>query len=251
MNPNDLVILNGATELAQRGEKVLAYALLKPLLKTNPNDVNLLLWIAFTAPDLSESEFAIIKAGMVDAIHPGLASARNWLASAFAAQKAQLGQSAAPTLTAPVEEEMDDEPTTQLRMIVAEQPIVSPGFSPRQQAATALIEPPQMIQQLAALPVTLLEKPAVSAPLLPLVSPDSVAIVHETAPAQAAINWEECYPHLYEQVPIPAWAKPITMPEPLPVVEPEPEPEIALNSLADHSRQPSRWAKAVKGFFAK
>jgi len=82
MNSNDLATFNQAVQLAQTGQKDSAYLRLKSLLKTNNNhhEPGLLLWLAFTSPDLQESEMALARVTNLDPNNPGLNSARAWLA---------------------------------------------------------------------------------------------------------------------------------------------------------------------------
>jgi hypothetical protein len=208
MNPTDQTLLNEAIALAQHGEKLQAYTRLKTLLRTNPKNLTLLLWIAFTAPDLTEADLALAKARLVDPNHPDLARARKWLEATIEAQaQAQLQSQAQPV---PVQAE-------EIQIKIQSVPQV-------QQETNDLTE------------VNLSDGAVVQTELKESQNP-------------FAINWAEYYPHLDERVPVPAWAKPVTVVAAEPAPEPQPEPEIIVPPLP--AREPSRWTKMVKGFFIK
>lgn len=80
MQNADLESFNHAVELANTGRKQEARAILAQLLRTYPNDPNILLWLAFTTEDLNQSRQAIQKARMIDPNYPALAGAESWLA---------------------------------------------------------------------------------------------------------------------------------------------------------------------------
>jgi hypothetical protein len=81
MNADELTRFNQAIVLAQSGQKQLAYTQLKALAQvTGVKDYNLLLWIAFTTPDLEEAETAISMADVAAGSgNPSVISARSWL----------------------------------------------------------------------------------------------------------------------------------------------------------------------------
>jgi hypothetical protein len=79
MNSTDVATLNNAIALAKIGEKEQAHSMLANLLQQNPNEPNLLLWIAFTASNLEESRRALTQVAKVDPSNPNLANALNWL----------------------------------------------------------------------------------------------------------------------------------------------------------------------------
>lgn len=81
MNTTETATFNQAVQLAQAGQKAEAYRQIKDLFRANPNDVNVLLWLAFTSPDLVEAERAIDKAARLELANPSVASARTWLAN--------------------------------------------------------------------------------------------------------------------------------------------------------------------------
>jgi hypothetical protein len=81
MNQQDLVAFNLAVIQAQIGEKEAAYNQLKALLKKgkeNQQDPNLLLWFAFTSPDLEESKMALDIVTLLDPNNSDLPAAREW-----------------------------------------------------------------------------------------------------------------------------------------------------------------------------
>lgn len=80
MLPEQLQAFTQAVQLAQAGQKSQAYTELKNLSRaTGARDINLLLWIAFTSPDLEEAETAISMAEAKDPANSSVMSARNWL----------------------------------------------------------------------------------------------------------------------------------------------------------------------------
>lgn len=92
MEPEDLTQFNKAVELFNMGGKASAYQQIKRLKEKYPDDPNLLLWLAFTTPDLKESEEAIQHLSLVDPSNPNLNSARSWLQS----EKAKIAPKAPP-----------------------------------------------------------------------------------------------------------------------------------------------------------
>jgi len=81
MNSADTQIFNQAVALAGSGEKQSAYSLLYGLTQANPGDSNLMLWLAFTAPELAYSRYYLENAARLDTNNPNLTSARDWLES--------------------------------------------------------------------------------------------------------------------------------------------------------------------------
>jgi len=90
MNASDLAKFNKAIGLAQNDQKEAAYSLLQSLLSSNPNDFNLLLWAAFTNPDLNEADQLIRQAATIDSNNPALAQAQKWLAGEWANEKSSV-----------------------------------------------------------------------------------------------------------------------------------------------------------------
>lgn len=93
--------LNRAIALAQAGSKTQAYQDLKGLAKeSGAKDSNLLLWLAFTSPDLEEAETAINMAEGQDFANPNIDAARQWLRKekqkAFAATVSEFKGQATP-----------------------------------------------------------------------------------------------------------------------------------------------------------
>ena len=68
-----------AVSLARSGRKADAYMQLKMLQHNYPQDVKLLLWIAFTTPSLEEARQAVLLAGQLDANSAQVQQARDWL----------------------------------------------------------------------------------------------------------------------------------------------------------------------------
>jgi hypothetical protein len=79
MNNTDLQSFNLAVNLAQSGNKEQAYQQLKALEQTNYKEVDLLLWLTFTAPTIREAESYVEKISIVDPINPNLARAKQWV----------------------------------------------------------------------------------------------------------------------------------------------------------------------------
>jgi hypothetical protein len=81
MNSTDVKIFKQAVELAQSGHKDQAYSLLKSLEASNPNDLNLILWLAFTSPNFQESELLVNKAFAAQPDNPVVRQSLDWLNS--------------------------------------------------------------------------------------------------------------------------------------------------------------------------
>jgi hypothetical protein len=79
MNSTDTITFNQAVTLAQTGAKTEAHAYLYELWITNPTDINLLLWLAFTANDNSSAARYIEQAASIEPNNATIASARTWL----------------------------------------------------------------------------------------------------------------------------------------------------------------------------
>lgn len=80
MNQNDFTIFQQAVHLAQTGQLQQAYDQFVALSRTNLNDANLLLWIAFTSPNLAEARRAIDHATWLDPENPNLHAANvHWM----------------------------------------------------------------------------------------------------------------------------------------------------------------------------
>jgi hypothetical protein len=81
MLSSDLELFQQAVSLASAGEKVSAYRILSSLATAYPLDANVLLWMAFTAPDLNMSKLHFNQASAADPANSSLESARQWLAT--------------------------------------------------------------------------------------------------------------------------------------------------------------------------
>jgi len=81
MNQTDLVTFNQAIALAHAGQKELAYQRLEALFQSNPSDPNIVLWLAFTTPDLQDAESALSYIISIDPNNSNLPKAKEWLAS--------------------------------------------------------------------------------------------------------------------------------------------------------------------------
>jgi hypothetical protein len=81
MNQQDLQGFQQAVALAQAGQKAEAYNRLMELARNGDNsrDANLLMWIAFTAPNLAQAEQALSWAEKLDPNNQTVKSARQWL----------------------------------------------------------------------------------------------------------------------------------------------------------------------------
>jgi hypothetical protein len=79
MNTADLQVFNQAVQLANSGNKPYAYQQLKALEPNNPQDTNLLLWLAFTTSDLNESGFMASRIAAIEPANANLPSLRSWL----------------------------------------------------------------------------------------------------------------------------------------------------------------------------
>ncbi len=100
MSPSEIIAFNQAVSLFNNGQKEQAHQELNRLYNSNPNnqqDLNLLLWLAFTAPHLAMAEAAIEGAIKLAPGNSNVISAQKWLAT----EKAKLpsAPSPAPLLT--------------------------------------------------------------------------------------------------------------------------------------------------------
>jgi hypothetical protein len=119
MNATDLQTFNQAVGLAQSGQKQQAYQQLASLRSANPQDGGLLLWLAFTSPNLKESEAAIQELEKLDPANSSLASAKQWLAT-------EKGKRSTSPLSAPPVAAAPPPPTFQPNPF-APQPVPAPG----------------------------------------------------------------------------------------------------------------------------
>jgi hypothetical protein len=90
MNPFDLQRFNQAVGLAQAGQKVQAQSILRELNLSNPEDANLLLWMAFTSDNLADARNLLGNVARINPANPSLASAQSWLAAEEAKQQSAL-----------------------------------------------------------------------------------------------------------------------------------------------------------------
>ncbi|MEI7554339.1 hypothetical protein [Candidatus Chlorohelix sp.] len=88
MSPQDLEQFNDAISLAQVGRKTEAFSLLTTLLERNPNDANIMLWMAFTSTNFTLSQSMLDRVAQVEPSNPNLAGARSWLDSLVSASVA-------------------------------------------------------------------------------------------------------------------------------------------------------------------
>lgn len=79
MNTLDQSVFNEAVRLAQNGQTTNAYNSLKRLSELYPQDSNVLLWLAFSAPDSYIARQAISTIAQIDPQNPSLPAARQWL----------------------------------------------------------------------------------------------------------------------------------------------------------------------------
>ena len=87
MNPTDKQIFNENVALAEAGHKSDAYAKFARLRQTYPDDVDVLLWFAYTAPELNQAREALGRAIQLQPTNPTIIGAQSWLAQE---EKAQL-----------------------------------------------------------------------------------------------------------------------------------------------------------------
>jgi hypothetical protein len=90
-----------AINLAKAGRTKEAYPQLARLAQRYPGEAEVLIWLAYTSPDLLEAREAIYQATAIDSYNPSLTLARSWLETEME-QQSQL--STAPVL-------LDDMPT--------------------------------------------------------------------------------------------------------------------------------------------
>jgi hypothetical protein len=83
MNNHDLALFQQAVNLANQGQKEIAYRRLVELANVNNNHLNpqLMLWVAFTAPDIAGAENALRYAVRAAPDDPAVLSACQWLAN--------------------------------------------------------------------------------------------------------------------------------------------------------------------------
>ncbi len=79
MNTTDAVRFQQGVDQAQTGQKAAAYATFTSLHNFNSTDPNLLLWLAFTSPDLAESERLLGQVARFDPQSASLPGAWQWL----------------------------------------------------------------------------------------------------------------------------------------------------------------------------
>lgn len=87
LSSNGLENFNHAVALAHAGEKLLANDKLRYLAQLYPNQPDILIWLAFTAPTLREAEEAINRVAIIQPNYPSLPDARSWLARQKTEQK--------------------------------------------------------------------------------------------------------------------------------------------------------------------
>jgi hypothetical protein len=80
LGQDDLAAFNQAVGQAQAGNSAGAYAQFKSMEKVYPYDVNLLLWVAFTSPQIEEARRSVALARTLEPQNPSVAQAEQWLA---------------------------------------------------------------------------------------------------------------------------------------------------------------------------
>jgi tetratricopeptide (TPR) repeat protein len=98
MLATDIEKFNLAISLAQSGQREEARVIIVQLLRTDPNEPNLLLWLAFTSGKIEQARLALSKVRVIDPTNPSLPSAESWLAEQEAQQKANLNSTTLPTI---------------------------------------------------------------------------------------------------------------------------------------------------------
>lgn len=86
MNTAEQSTFNQAVYMANIGQKNQAYNTFSKIEAINPNDVEVLLWLAYTAPSLDISKEIIKRAKLVSPNNPMISQSENW----FASQKPEL-----------------------------------------------------------------------------------------------------------------------------------------------------------------
>ncbi|HVU66726.1 MAG TPA: LITAF-like zinc ribbon domain-containing protein [Ktedonobacteraceae bacterium] len=97
MNSEDMAIFQQAIELARSGQKETAYARFSELRQRgNPENPDLLLWIAYTTPYQVEEQQILDRVGALAPYHPGLPAARQSYAQRYQVQQMVPVQQAVP-----------------------------------------------------------------------------------------------------------------------------------------------------------
>lgn len=132
--------LTQAITLARGGNKIEAYQDLKALAKeTNAKDANVLLWLAFTSPDLAESETAIQMAESQSPANPNIKQAREWLQQEKlrAAGRALTTAPVAEFQPAPVNIDFNSSPYSDANGLKPPSQVLKPATDPQTQAGTS------------------------------------------------------------------------------------------------------------------
>jgi hypothetical protein len=81
MNLTEYKAFKQAVAIALTGQKEMAYRQFKALHASGPENVDLLLWTAFTSPDIDESTLFIASAALLEPSSPAVVEAQRWLAT--------------------------------------------------------------------------------------------------------------------------------------------------------------------------
>lgn len=79
MDLKDRAVFLEAVNLARTGQIKGAYTRLAVLAQRCPEEAEVLIWLAYTSPDLLEAKKAICQATALDVYNPNLTLARSWL----------------------------------------------------------------------------------------------------------------------------------------------------------------------------
>lgn|SRR5689334_3689944 len=79
MNLTEYKSFKQAVAIALTGQKETAYRQFKALHASAPENVDLLLWTAFTSPDIKESSLFIASAALIEPSSPAVVEAQRWL----------------------------------------------------------------------------------------------------------------------------------------------------------------------------
>jgi hypothetical protein len=79
MDLKDRAVFLEAVNLARAGQIKVAYTRLAGLARRCPGEAEVLIWLAYTTPDLLEAKKAICQATALDVYNPNLTLARSWL----------------------------------------------------------------------------------------------------------------------------------------------------------------------------
>ena len=80
MSPEDIALCQAAIDLANSGDRQMAYEQFCKLESNNPEDITVLSWIAYTTPNLEEAQRVRDTIGRLEPDHPALPALRDFVA---------------------------------------------------------------------------------------------------------------------------------------------------------------------------